>query len=206
MCVIWICVSFLFKIEYPLTAPPPHKAYLLPPGTTQHKHTCALWHFPPLVSLFFHAPSCFPLSCLSLVFFPVYLSPYNSPLSKIFFYVAPSHSLSLLPLLCTFLFPLPFLFAEILSLTLSCLSHRDKGEVWIDSCCSHLCSLIGQWRSGAAGERANHSLRPPAGWQWPEGKWSHPCLEIWPAFGYVLTETQNGRKCSPLHVNVCIFY
>lgn len=89
MCVIWICVSFLFTIEYPLTAPPPHKAYLLPPGTTQHKHTCALWHFPPLVSLFFHAPSCFPLSCLSLVFFPVYLSPYNSPLSKICFMLLP---------------------------------------------------------------------------------------------------------------------
>lgn len=82
----------------------------------------------------------------------------------------------------------PFRSAALFSLTLSCLSHRGREAVRVDSCSSNFCSLIGQWWSGAAGERANHGVRPPAGWQWPEGKWSHPCLEIWPAFGYVLAE------------------
>lgn len=131
------------------------------------------------------------LSCLSLVFFPVRVSLHNSPLSKVFFFPPSSHSLRSPPV---HLIPHShFPFPECFSLTLCCLSHRDREEVWVDSSCSHLCSPIGQRWSGAAGEWANHGVCPSSGRQWPERKWPHPCLAIWPAVGYVLTERQ---KCS----------
>lgn len=72
-------------------------------------------------------------------------------------------------------------------LTRSYFSLRHREEVWADSCRGHLRSSADRRRHRAAGERANHGVRPPASWEWPEGKRSHPCLEIWPTFGYVLS-------------------
>lgn len=188
VCVLYefVCTSSAW-IPLKRSPSPQH----VPSPSRQHKHTCALWHFPTSHSLSFFTlhPVSF-LSCLSLVFFPVCLSPDNSPLSTVF-YVTPS------PAVCSFLcspllrtlLPLFSFFAAFFSLTRSCLSLRDREEDWVDSCSSNFCSLIGQRRSGAAGDWANHGLRPTPGWQRPEGKWSHPCLEIWPAVGYVLTGT-----------------
>lgn len=184
VCVLWFCVSFLLQIKYHSKASPPCHTYLLPPGSTSILVLCDT--FLPLSC----PPLCFLLSCLSLVFFPVCLSPDNSPLSKLS-YVNPPAVCSFLcsPSCAPYSHSLSFR-AAFFSLTLVCLLHRDREGVWVDSCSSHLCSLIGQRRSRAAGEWANHGVHPSADWQWPEGKWSHPCLEIWPALGYVLTEIQ----------------
>lgn len=190
----------------PLKSSPSHTAYLLPPGSTSIFMLCDTFH-PHCLSVFFFPPlSGFLLSCLSLAF-PVYFSPWLAFIQDIlcdFLPLSPS-----VPPLCIYSL---FTFAYFLTFALSCLSHRDWEGIGIDSRCSRLCSLIGQRRSGAAGEWANNGLRAPAGWQWPEGKWSHRCLEIWPAFGYVLT---NGKVLSdllrlpivsPLNIIVCNFH
>ena len=90
VCCMSVCV-FLPQPQCPSKAPPPHSTYLLPPGSISILVLCDTFH--PPVALLFHSPPCFPLSCLPLVFFPVCLSPDNSPLSKLF-YVTPSQPLS----------------------------------------------------------------------------------------------------------------
>lgn len=91
-------------------------------------------------------------------------------------------------------FPLPigftfiYIFFFYFNFALIC---RERKAVGADSCCSHLCSPVGQWWRGATGEQADHRLHPPAGWQWPQGEWWRPSLEIWPTVGYVLTETSH---------------
>lgn len=72
------------------------------------------------------------LSCLSLVFFPVRVSPHNSPLSKIFFLLSSLLSFSALPS-CAPYSPLPFPFSWMfLSYTLLPLSQgQRRGLSWL---------------------------------------------------------------------------
>lgn len=194
-----VCVSVCYRVLCVLLSPSAWIPLKSSPFPTAH--TFSLWATQAYLCLV--TLSNLSVSSLSTLFpsflsFPCFLSCLFFPWQLSFIYTVlcyppttfpPTYCLllSLLPLLCTLL-PLPFRFAEFFSLTLLCFSHRNREEVWVDSCSSHLCSLIGQRWSGAAGEWANHSVHPPASWQWPEGKWSRPCLEIWCTLGYVLTQ------------------
>jgi len=78
MCVLYdfVCPSAWIPLK---SSPSPQH---LPSPSRKHKHTCALWHFPPSQS--FHSPSGFLLSCLSLCFLSCLSFLYNSPLSTPF--------------------------------------------------------------------------------------------------------------------------
>lgn len=91
MCVC-VCVFVSYKIVCPcfsfslkLKAPLPDSTHLLPAGYTGILVLCDTFH-----PQFFHSPPCFLLSCLSLVFFPVCLSPDNFPLSMLFMLLPPA--------------------------------------------------------------------------------------------------------------------
>lgn len=182
----FFCVPFFFFFSCDLNTP----SKLSPPTERTFFLEAALWHFPSSVFKFFsalHPVSFFPVFRL-FSFLSVFLWQ-PSFIWAVLRYLPRCLLLSPLPLLCTLL-PLPFLFPAFFSLTSSCLhSHRHGEDVRVDSCRSHLCSPVGRRWSGAAGDWANHLLCAPPAWQWPEGKWSPPYLEIWPALRYVLTET-----------------
>lgn len=139
------------------------------------------------------SPSVFSQSLLCFLpcpcFFPVWLSLKLSFHPR--FFLVPSLISFFSPLSLS---PVHYISTPCPELFLSC-SYRE--EVWGDSCCSHLCSVIGQWWSGGTGEWASHDLHTPASWQWPEGKRSHPGMEIWPTFGYVLI------KCLLTFLSAC---
>lgn len=93
VCCMNVCV---LQLQYPSKAPPLPTARTLSLQASQ-----AVSLHPQSLSFFTLHPVSF-LSCLSLVFFPVCLSPDNSPLSMLF-HVTPPHP----PAICSFLCPPP---------------------------------------------------------------------------------------------------
>lgn len=86
LCYIYalMCASTFF---FSLKKSPLHSTYFSPAAWTSRVVLCDTF---PFSLADFHSLTCFLLSCLPLVFFPVCLSPDNSPLSTLF-YVTSSH-------------------------------------------------------------------------------------------------------------------